>query len=34
MRIKYPQYKKVLKEAEEFRIRNTKDSLGKWIKSS
>jgi len=33
-RIKYPRYKEVLKEAEESRVRETKGSLGKWIKES
>jgi hypothetical protein len=33
-RIKYLQYKEALKEAEEFRIRKTEESLGRWFKES
>lgn len=31
-RIKYPRYKEVLKEAEKYRVREIKGSLGRWIK--
>ncbi|MBO3832671.1 MAG: NUDIX domain-containing protein [Candidatus Brockarchaeota archaeon] len=34
MRIKYPRYKEVLKEAEEFRVRKTEGSLGKWFREA
>ncbi len=31
MRIKYPRYREVLKEAEQHRVRKTKSGLGRWF---
>ncbi|MBO3799337.1 MAG: NUDIX domain-containing protein [Thermoproteota archaeon] len=31
MRIKYPRYREVLKEAEQYRVRKTEGSLGRWF---
>ena len=33
-RIKYPLYKEVLKEAEQFRVRKTEGGLGRWFKEA
>ena len=33
-RIKYPHYKEVLKEAEQFRVRKTEGGLGRWFKEA